>query len=114
MMPDVAAVVINKHLERPRNGMPSEWRKDFHLRQRGLKKVKSMIRQTWRRVRADPVKFVLTVALSVGTVVAVKKVIESQQEEEEWEEIPWHEELFLDLLDRLPPRLVPERWRYSD
>ena len=108
-MPDVAAVVINKHLERPRSGMPAEWRKDFHLRQRGLARVKSIIRQTWRKIAAEPIKYGLSAALVGAGVMVVRSRM--QEEEEEWTEVEWYEDLFDRVLERLPPRLVPDRFK---
>lgn len=112
MMPDVAAVVINKHLERPRNGMPAEWRKDFHLRQRGIAKIKSMARQMWRKVTTEPgslVKYVLSAAVIGGIIKAIKGRF--QEEEEEWVEVEWYEDLYDRVIEKLPPRLVPDRFK---
>jgi hypothetical protein len=108
MMPDVAAVVINKHLERPKQGMPPEWRRDFHLRSRGLKRVRASIRRALARVKEDPasvVRGVVTVAAGAVAVVAAKRWrdarVAEEEDEYEWVEMtPWEE-----LLDNIQTRL---------
>ena len=98
MMPDVAAVVINKHLERPKRGMPPEWRKDFHMRQRGLKRVRAAVRSALRRAVEEPqalIRGVVTLGLVGVGGLAVKRYREGVvEEEEEWEWVemtPWEE-----------------------
>jgi len=116
MMPDVAAVVINKHLERPKRGMPPEWRKDFHLRQRGWKGVQASLKHALRRVVEEPqglVRGVGTAAVAAVGAGLAKRWVEGRMEggggeEEEWEWVemtPWEE-----MVDRIQSRL-PGRGR---
>ena len=104
MMPDVAAVVINKHLERPKKGMPPEWRKDFHMRSHGLKKLQNTLKLAMTRVKEEPLAVVrgvcVAVCASLASVFVVKRWREGgEEEEEEWEWVemtPWEE-----MVDRL-------------
>ena len=112
MMPDVAAVVINKHLERPKRGMPPEWRRDFHLRSRGLKRVRASLRTALAMVREDPgavLRKALTAGAAAAAVVGAKRwrdarAAAGEEEEYEWVEMtPW-EELVDTIQTRLPFR----------
>ena len=109
MMPDVAAVVINKHLERPRKGMPPEWRKDFHLRSRGVKKIKASVRSAVARLREDPstvIRGAVTCAVVAASGLLLKRWrdarLAEEEDEYEWVEISPFEELVEKLQATLP------------
>lgn len=114
MMPDVAAVVINKHLERPKRGMPPEWRRDFHLRQRGWKRAQASLKHALRRVMEEPqslIRGVGTAAVAILGAGLAKRWVEGRMEggggeEDEWEWVemtPWEE-----MVDRIQS-LLPGR-----
>lgn len=110
MMPDVAAVVINKHLERPKRGMPAEWRKDFHLRRRGWDALQAGLVQAARRLVEEPrvllrqVGLVAVAAVGAGAARRWMEARRAGEEEEEWEWVemtPWEE--FVDRWQRRLP-----------
>ena len=103
MMPDVAAVVINKNLERPQKGMPAEWRKDFHMRQRGLKKAKAVLTQVIKKHGLVMAGVAATAVVGlVGGFLFQKFSGEEDYEEYEDEEEPWS------LMDRFKGKI---RWQ---
>lgn len=58
MEPQIAAVVIEKSLRRPKRGMPASWRKNANIQKSGntfsfLKDLKSSLERTWKAHQAN-------------------------------------------------------------